>query len=179
MTNAELAILGLVAERPRHGYEIDRVIKERGMRDWTDVGFSTIYYLLRNLEPDGLIEGRLEEPERGPARRVFHLTSDGRKAFQAAVLEALSVPGHFHSPLQLGLANLPSIPTADALDALRHYHDGLVTRLNQLQNKRHSQQSFPFFGDAMFEHSIMMIKAELGWLDQFTRELEEYQCNSS
>jgi DNA-binding PadR family transcriptional regulator len=173
MTNGELAILGLVAERPRHGYEIDQVIKERGMRDWTDVGFSTIYYLLKNLERDGLIEGRLEEPERGPARKVYQLTSGGRKAFQAAVLDALSVPGHFHSSLQLGLANLPSIPAADALAALRHYHDELVTRLNQLQKKRHSQQSIPFFVDAMFQHSIMMIRAELGWLEQFTTELEE------
>ena len=30
MTNAELAILGLVGETPRHGYEIEQVIEERG-----------------------------------------------------------------------------------------------------------------------------------------------------
>ena len=32
MTNAELAILSLVVETPRHGYEIEQVIEERGMR---------------------------------------------------------------------------------------------------------------------------------------------------
>ena len=50
MTNAELAILSLVVEQPRHGYEIERVIGERGMREWTEVGFSTIYSLLKKLE---------------------------------------------------------------------------------------------------------------------------------
>ena len=45
MTNAELAILSLIAEQPRHGYQIDQVIQERGMREWTEVGFSSIYYL--------------------------------------------------------------------------------------------------------------------------------------
>ncbi|MGD8625667.1 MAG: helix-turn-helix transcriptional regulator, partial [Anaerolineae bacterium] len=47
MTNAELAILTLVAEAPHHGYEIEQIIQERGMREWTEVGFSSIYYLLK------------------------------------------------------------------------------------------------------------------------------------
>jgi DNA-binding PadR family transcriptional regulator len=47
MTNAELAILSLVVEKPRHGYQIEQVIEERGMREWTEVGFSSIYYLLK------------------------------------------------------------------------------------------------------------------------------------
>ena len=90
MTNAELAILSLIAEQPRHGYQIDQVIKERGMREWTEVGFSSIYYLLKKLEGQGLIEGRLWEAERGPARKVFTATSAGESALHAAVLDALS-----------------------------------------------------------------------------------------
>ena len=41
--------------------EIEHVIEERGMRDWTEIGFSSIYYLLKKLEKEGLIAGRLEE----------------------------------------------------------------------------------------------------------------------
>ena len=44
MTNAELAVLSLVVEAPRHGYEIEQAIAERGMREWTEIGFSSIYY---------------------------------------------------------------------------------------------------------------------------------------
>jgi DNA-binding PadR family transcriptional regulator len=173
MTNAELAILGLVAERPRHGYEIDRVIQVRGMRDWTEVGFSSIYYLLKKLERNGKIEGRLEEAERGPARRVYHITPGGQKAFYTAVLDVLSVPRRYRSPLQLGLANLPSIPHGDAMTALGQYHDALVARLADVQEKQRRQQPLPFYVDAMFEHSLAMIKAELGWLERFMEEVEE------
>ena len=42
MTPAELAVLGLIVEQPRHGYEIEKVIEDRGMREWTEIGFSTI-----------------------------------------------------------------------------------------------------------------------------------------
>lgn len=173
MTNAELAILSLVAERPRHGYEIDQVIEERGMRDWTEVGFSSIYYLLKKLERDGRIEGRLEEAERGPARKVYHITSDGQTAFHAAVLDALSVPVRRRSPLQLGLANLPSIPHREAITALGQYRDALAAGLEDVGKKQQRQQPLPFFVDAMFKHSITMIQAELGWLERFTKQLEE------
>ena len=39
MKNAELAILSLIAEQPRHGYDIERVIEAWGMREWTEIGF--------------------------------------------------------------------------------------------------------------------------------------------
>ena len=50
LTNTELAILGLVAEQPKHGYQIEQDIAARGMRDWTEIGFSSIYYVLNKLE---------------------------------------------------------------------------------------------------------------------------------
>ena len=125
MTNAELAILSLVAERPRHGYEIENVIEERGMRDWTEIGFSSIYYLLKKLEKEGLVAGQLEEAARGPARKVYSATQVGHQALRAGLLDALSVPRPRRSPLQLGLANLPGIPPAQVTLALEQYHDAL------------------------------------------------------
>lgn len=46
----EQLILGILAEGPQHGYHIEQIIKERDMRKWTDVGFSSIYYTLDKLE---------------------------------------------------------------------------------------------------------------------------------
>ena len=42
LTNPECAILGLVAEGPRYGYQIDQIVTARGMRRWTEIGFSSI-----------------------------------------------------------------------------------------------------------------------------------------
>jgi len=175
MTNAELAILSLIAERPRHGYAIEQVIEERGMREWTEIGFSSIYYLLRKLERAGLIAGQLEEAERGPAHKVYHLTPAGVEARHAGVLDALSVPCRCYPPLQLGLAGLPGIPPAEALAALRKYHDALVARLEHVQARRESQCPLPYFVDAMFDHSVTMIRAEMEWITQFMSQLEERQ----
>lgn len=58
LSDAELLALGLVAEMPRHGYELEQVIEERGMREWTQIGFSSIYFVLGKLEKAGLVKAR-------------------------------------------------------------------------------------------------------------------------
>jgi DNA-binding PadR family transcriptional regulator len=87
MTNAELVLLNLIAEQPRHGYDIEQAIEERGMREWTEIGFSSIYYMLRKLRREKLIEGKLEETSSGPARKVRGgpARSAGRGAVGAAI----------------------------------------------------------------------------------------------
>jgi DNA-binding PadR family transcriptional regulator len=174
MTNAELAILSLIAEGPCHGYHIEQVIEERGMREWTEVGFSSIYYLLRKLEKDGLIESQIErQAGRGPARKVYRFTSSGEGALRSAVLDALSVPRRCYSPLQLGLANLPRINHAEALAALSQYRDSLAARLEHVRATRESQRPLPYFVETMFDHSITMIEAELKWITRSMVQLTD------
>jgi DNA-binding PadR family transcriptional regulator len=173
MTNAELAILSLVVEQPRYGYEIDQVIEERGMRDWTEIGFSSIYYLLKKLEQAGLIESQLQEAKHGPARRVYRATPAGGKALRAGTLDALSVPRRCYPHLQLGLANLPVISHTEAVAALQKYRDALGSRLAYVQERRTNQHPLPCFVEAMFEHSVALLKAELAWLEEFVTRLEK------
>jgi DNA-binding PadR family transcriptional regulator len=171
MTNAELAVLGLVGERPRHGYEIEQVIHEREMREWTEIGFSSIYYVLKKLELQGLIEGHLVAAGQGPARRVFHQTCRGAHALRVGLLDALAVPHRCYPPLRLGLANLPAIPCTEALAALRQRRDALIDRLQYVQERWGGQRPLPYFVDAMFDHSTTMITAEVTWIDGFVQQL--------
>ncbi len=39
--SAQIAVLGLLVERPLHGYGIAQLIEQRGMRSWTSIGFSS------------------------------------------------------------------------------------------------------------------------------------------
>jgi DNA-binding PadR family transcriptional regulator len=174
MTNAELAMLSLVAERPRHGYEIEQVIEERGMREWTEVGFSSIYYLLKKLEREALVEGRLEQGQRGPARRVYALTPEGTRQLRKGVLEALSNPRPCNPSILLGRACLPVVSTAEAILALRRYASALRQHGDRLQQKQTNQQPLPYFVDAVFDHGLARLEAELVWVEAFIKRLEEH-----
>jgi DNA-binding PadR family transcriptional regulator len=170
-----MAILTLIAERPRHGYDIEQAIEERGMREWTEIGFSSIYYILKKLDREGLIAGQVEAAERGLARNVYQLTPAGREALRTSVLDALSVPRPSYSPLLLGLANLPSLAPNDVRAALQQYHANLTQQLAHVQARQSSQQPLPPFVNAMFDHSVTMVRAELEWVARFLIDLPAQQ----
>ena len=173
MTNAELVILSLLAEQSRHGYDIEQAIVARGMRDWTEIGFSSIYYLLNKLEKDGLIHSHLQEPEgKGPARKVFKITQRGKQVQIEAALAALSTPQSGSVPFLLGLSNYPILPREQVLSALKSYANQINTRLDQLLERAEEQRPLPDFVEAMFDYSRVLALAELDWVQNFIQDVE-------
>lgn len=174
MTSAEFAILSLILESPCHGYEIEQTIEKRGMREWTEIGFSSIYYILKKLEQKKLIASKTKMTTgRGPARKVYHITLNGKQACYEATLEALETPQSCYPPLPLGLANFPSLKGKVALDALKKHRSGLIERLSHIQTRRKIQQPLPYFVEAIFDYSLTMIKSEKQWIEKFIQQLEE------
>jgi transcriptional regulator len=100
--SSEMLILSLVEARPRHGYEIGKLIEARSGGKLT-FALPTLYPTLLRLEDRGWIKGRWVE-KAGERRRCFYrLTPEGRRvlveqrktweAFIAAV-DAVMGPSH-------------------------------------------------------------------------------------
>jgi PadR family transcriptional regulator, regulatory protein AphA len=77
----EFAILGLVAEGPRSGYDIKKEVEERLSHFWSE-SYGHIYPMLRRLHARGLLDRTLERQEGRPDRKVYSLTDGGRKALE-------------------------------------------------------------------------------------------------
>jgi DNA-binding PadR family transcriptional regulator len=169
ITNAELAILSLVAEQPVHGYQIEQIIIERGMREWTEIGFSSIYYLLNKLEKKGWIKSQMQNAiHQGPTRRVFTATSAGLQTCKLETLAALSEPRTSPNHFQMGLANLPLLDKSEIFNALKHYEDFLIRKNEELNYKKNSYGiSIPRHVIALFDHSQHSIEGELRWVHEF------------
>jgi transcriptional regulator len=76
--SAELLILSLVEPRPRHGYEISKLIEQRSggaVRFYV----ASLYPLLYRLEKRGWVQGRWVEKAGQRRRRYYRLTSEGRR----------------------------------------------------------------------------------------------------
>jgi len=80
--SAELMILSLIEARPRHGYEISKLIEARS-GGALSFHVASLYPLLYRLEKRGWLEGRWVEKAGQRRRRYYKLTSDGRKVLAA------------------------------------------------------------------------------------------------
>ena len=76
--SADLIVLALIEDRPRHGYEIGRLIGERS-HGALNYHVASLYPTLYRLEDHGLIEGRWVEKAGQRRRRYYRLTAGGRR----------------------------------------------------------------------------------------------------
>ena len=76
--SAELLILSLIEARPRHGYEISKLIEQRS-EGTVRFYVASLYPLLYRLEKRGWIQGRWVEKSGQRRRRYYRLTRHGRK----------------------------------------------------------------------------------------------------
>jgi PadR family transcriptional regulator PadR len=76
--SADLLLLALVEDRPRHGYELGRLIEQRS-QGALSYHVPSLYPTLYRLEDAGLVEGRWVEKAGQRRRRYYRITAAGRK----------------------------------------------------------------------------------------------------
>jgi PadR family transcriptional regulator PadR len=80
--SAELLILSLVEDQPRHGYDIGNLIEQRS-KGALRFNVASLYPLLYRLEKRGWIQGRWVEKAGQRRRRYYRLTAAGKKVLAA------------------------------------------------------------------------------------------------
>jgi PadR family transcriptional regulator PadR len=80
--SAELLVLSLLEDQPRHGYDISRLIQ---VRSGGALRFhvTSLYPLLHRLEEKGSIEGRWVEKAEQRRGRYYSLTPQGRELLRS------------------------------------------------------------------------------------------------
>jgi len=165
MTNLELNILGIVSEGATHAYNIEKIIAERGIRERTNVGFSTIYAVLNKMQKIGLLESNLE-PQKGlPSRRIYSITPKGRQIFNEEIFKALSQPQHQPSLFETGLTYSGVLNKEALREALTLYDTELG---RQIQNKVHELTALSNTNDqvqrALLTRPLVILQAERKWI---------------
>jgi DNA-binding PadR family transcriptional regulator len=108
LSPGEWAVLGLIAERPRHGFAVRKALDPAGEvgRVWSLPG-PLVYRALTTLQARGLVEvAGAERSEVGPQRTLIAATPAGREALLAWLGEPVEHLRDFRSLLMLKLVLL-------------------------------------------------------------------------
>lgn len=168
------ALLGLLAQKPRHGYDL-RVTFEAivGGGIW-EVKPAQIYTTLERLEEAGLVAraSDLGEGEE-PSRRIYAITPAGQDVLRDWFSTGISAEhqrDEFFVKLMVGLASGQADPSrliqAQRAHIYRDLHD--ATNLRDNYNPRIEMAQI-----LLVDKNIMHLEADLRWLDVIEMRLEE------
>ncbi len=173
LTKNDLLVLGLLLDRPMHGYEINRCVQEEDINTWFTISTAAIYYSLNKLHRHGLIS-ETRSRSGGGERSVYHLTAQGRDQFFAGMEETLSSEEPVRFEYDLGIFLLNKLPQERALALLekrlaflRDWHADL-TRIIE-QERMVGGRALRI---AILEHLDASAQLEVNWLLGITRQLK-------
>ncbi len=174
--STRLVILGLLRDRPLHGYEIKHIIEEH-MGDWTNIAFGSIYFALKKLSEEGFVEKVGVEQEGGrPSRTIYQITGAGRAEFLRLLREVWGeVERHFYT-IDIGLAFMQALPNEEVKSYLRgriSQLEATVQHLDEHRSEQMAQPQVPAAAAAVFDHGLAHFRAELAWTRDLLAKVEE------
>ena len=157
------ALLGLLTVRPQHGYELYQEFNRELGRVWR-IGLSQLYAQLKQLEEAGLVTAQIEPQPNRPARKVYHLTSDGRQAFLEWLHQPTPYLGHirFEFLARVYFFRLLELPGLQEFVA----EQKTICRERVETLTRAASETNDPFARLVLEFRLGQLEASIRWLDR-------------
>lgn len=168
------AILGLLAQHPRYGYELRSAFISLvgGEQNW-EVKPAQIYTTLARLEEGGLVTQATIEQEGSPEKRVYTITETGRDELTHWFTDAVEDEhqrDEFYLKLMLSLAT----EIKDPYEVIRVQRSRLFRELHQITARRDLLSPRDELAQIMLlDKTIMHLEADLRWLDMIEGRLDD------
>ena len=165
LSHKEFVILGLISEFPSHAYSIDQRIEERGMRNWTDIGKSSIYRIIGNLENASLIDYYEEEVD-NRLRKTYSLTEEGMKVLKKKVLRTINeYIGKKDEDFYVAFSLLPILTLEEQIQAFKGSIQKIKKHKKELEEMLEENKIYPLNVVGLFKHPIMILETNIRFLE--------------
>jgi DNA-binding PadR family transcriptional regulator len=172
--DARLLILGVLHRGDFHPYEIKRRLQAAMVECYIDVDTGTLYYAVRKLEKDKLIEAVAEERvARGGVRTIYRITDKGRAEFRDGLHRQLDVEGPVAQTLYGALLSLHLADRSVVEDSLRRRIarlDDLIAKLGPVRDELGPKLSTG--GDHLLGHIERQRRLDREWLKSLLADIE-------
>ena len=170
----ELAVLGLLKERPMHGYQLSRELSDAHGPFWR-VSYGSLYPTLRRLERDGAIEAtadveaetpRSAKRAKGKGRRktVYRMTPYGEQMF-LELLEGAPHEGQGEDArFRVRLAFFRYLPPETRIRVMERRRGTLEQRLAAIDDAIRTGGTHDDYQEALLEHSRAATGSDIAWL---------------
>lgn len=168
------ALLGLLAQQPRHGYELHDAFEAMvgGKQNW-DIKPAQVYTTLSRLEKGGLVAPKTVDQDGGPEKVIYEVTQQGLDELDQWLSEPVLTAhqrDEFYVKLMLCLATENGSPR----QIIYTQRASLYQELHALTTHRteaNPQRELAHI--LLMDQAIMRVEADLRWLDMVEARLDE------
>ncbi|MEV0622380.1 PadR family transcriptional regulator [Nonomuraea sp. NPDC050404] len=158
-------LLGLLVERPKHGYELKKEHDQR-LAGAKPLAYGQVYATLQRLERDGFAEVAETSQEGGPERTMYAIT-DGGRAELTQWLNTVDAPAPYvASPLFARVA----VAGKDADAYLVRQREAHLTRMRELTATKVAGTPAEVLAA---DYALQHLDADLRWIETALTRLKE------
>ena len=162
------AILGILAEKDRHGYELKAEFDSRVGEFWS-LNFGQIYSTLDRLEKDRLVTHDRQSQERRPDRKIFSITEGGRENLDQWLAKPVPKVRALRDEFFIKLVFMDKTdPTAilELIDRQKMLHLQHMNRLTsrKLAVKKQTDRPKNLTAELVLDAGLFHAEADIRWL---------------
>ncbi len=160
------ALLGLLAESPKYGYELKRRFEGALGNVWS-VSYGQLYPTLRRLSEMGWVTKKTEPGKKAAEKNIYSMTEKGRKKLDEWLLKPVRSTYRVKDEFTLRFLFFSKIAPDHVLEYLREYQKKTAEQRESFQNTLQSLQGeIDFFLQEIIRKGIVHLEAEDRWLEE-------------
>lgn len=162
----ELAILGLLKERPMHGYELKKRLSYMLGHFWT-VSYGSLYPALKRLEKSAAIERAYSVKEKTRNRNVYRITRKGETTFMRMLTENVSNASLADTEkFDLRMTFFQYLEPETRLELLEMRRMYLEDQVAKFKAYRSTNKDEDRYRTGLLRHKVDQAKSDIRWLDR-------------
>jgi DNA-binding PadR family transcriptional regulator len=166
-------LLGLLEERPQHGYELKQRYDER-FPSVRPIPFGQVYATLARLQRDGFADVAAVESGAGPDRKLYVITPAGVSDLERWIDEP-TAPGILRSELfsRVVVALISGRDPDAVLDGQRAAH---LVRMREVTERRRRADLVQAMA---CDHELFHLEADVKWIEHAAKRLRRSSSKGS
>jgi DNA-binding PadR family transcriptional regulator len=173
-TKIDLLLLGLLLDRPMHGYELYQQIQTEDIDGWFNVSMAGIYYSLGKLRDQGLVAESRQRGGRSARKSIYRLTEEGRAAFFAAMEAQAVSQERVYLDYDVVIYLLNKLPLQRAISLLEEHQAFLAEQAQEVEASlaAEQQRNGAPLKLAVLDHKRRYLAMEQDWLSDVIRDIQ-------
>jgi DNA-binding PadR family transcriptional regulator len=170
LTKLELLILQFLHwKEPLYAYEIEKMIERLHAREWLDIGFSTIYSVLKRLHHKGLVKKKKMLQGNKPPRILYRKTPAGDHLLKqtiAQLLDSLELP---KTDYNQALLAIDLFKKEEILASSQARLKACQQALDEMRSMHNGYEGFEYaqITQLIILRNIRFVEAEIEWLKEW------------